>query len=507
MRVPTRRSLLAITLLVGTMLGAAGCEAYPWLVFSDQTGVPRSGTLFPLGDPFTEDLVEARTYTNGTSVTTVTYAIGDANRLPLAIDFNGDGVVDPVVSYGDSQAVIQILLSRDSTDGADPIGLSLDSKRDMAQLSDVAVGDMDGDGYLDIVGGAQDAVWYFHHPSSGVTTNMRDWGNADPNDPLRERIDASTEEIDNTELLNMIIQAVGPQVNLDDYVVTVESLYTNVEVADIDGDGFNDVVTSRSFTIDMTPRPDAPVEPLQILDGDVAILRNPGAARDGNDWSFISVGSHERQLRTDRDGAAGLLVYDMDGDGLLDVVSSARRDNNVQVAWFRNPGGLLATENSWTQYRIGSIRDCWAIDVADVTSDGWPDVVATGGEQQQMVLFEHPGVAFPNDRFEYEWDSHVLATFESYEPRDLKVLDVDNDRELEIVMGGTAGAVRYFEPPADPRDEWTAYEVLTIDTGGDVGYLGYGDMDGDNDVDIVATVNATEGNDCRTIWIRNYLAQ
>ena len=75
------------------------------------------------------------------------------------------------------------------------------------------------------------------------------------------------------------------------------------------------------------------------------------------------------------------------------------------------------------------------------------------------------------------------------------------------MLGGTEGAVRYFEAPANPRHEWTAYEVLTVDAGGDVGYLGYGDMDGDNDVDLIATINATEGNDCRTIWIRNYLAR
>jgi hypothetical protein len=164
--------------------------------------------------------------------------------------------------------------------------------------------------------------------------------------------------------------------------------------------------------IDLTPRGDASVEALQLVDGDVVIFVNPGLAPDGEGWSQVSIGRHERQQRLDRNAAAGLLAYDMDGDGYLDVVSAARDDNNAQIAWFRNPGPPLLTENTWTQYRLGSLRDAWSRDVADVTGDGSPDVIATGAAQMQTMLFVHPGVAFPNDRFEYDWDSYVITTFQ-----------------------------------------------------------------------------------------------
>ena len=47
-------------------------------------------------------------------------------------------------------------------------------------------GDLDNDGFLDIVGGAGDAVYYFHHPSDAPTTDLSKWGNTDPLDDLRE---------------------------------------------------------------------------------------------------------------------------------------------------------------------------------------------------------------------------------------------------------------------------------------------------------------------------------
>jgi len=308
------------------------------------------------------------------------------------------------------------------------------------------------------------------------------------------------------ELAAIIAQAAGPAVNLNDYIVTVEQLYTNVEIADFDNDNDHDVVASRSFVIMLTPRPDTPVEQLQFTDGDVMVFVNPGFAADGNAWTQVSIGKHERQQRLDRDGAAGLLVCDMDGDGYLDVVSSAREDNNAQIAWFRNPGSPLTTANPWTQYRIGSLRDSWALDVADLTGDGWPDVVATGASQMQMVLFEHPGVAFPNDRFDYDWETHVIVTFQSFEPRDLRALDLDNDGVLELVIGGTRGAVRYFERTANPRNEWAAALVVTFASEGDVGLLGFGDLDGDDDLDLVAVVSSSEENESHTVWIRNDLA-
>ncbi len=487
---------------------AAGCapEYRPWWL-GGLWGLPQvAGSVFTAqsGSAFTEVMIQERTFVRGRVVTTVTHRADDMQRRAYLIDFNGDGKVDPVVGYEQEQGgVIQILLSYGPPGVVQFASLTLDGGENRwDRMRDLAVADIDGDGNLDIVAATADGIIYLRHPSSARRTHvLSEWGQ--PEGRL-ELLDQTTEVISADELTALLVQAVGPGGNLDNYLVTVEQGYTSVEIADFDNDGDNDIVASRQLRVKLEPKPDVPVEGIEIVAGSIQLLLNPGGAVNGQDWTSILIGTHERHGTLDREGARDLRAYDLDGDGDLDLISTAAGDENVQVAWFENPGrpGPLDPEVPWVQHRIGSVRGAYTIDVADVTGDGRVDVIATSPTQMQVVLFVQPERVADRG---YDWYATPIINFESYEPRAVKAIDVDNDGTLELVIGGTDGALRYFDPLLGPLEEWQGRMIVNFDPPGDVGLLGYGDLDGDGDADLVAVVAGEDVNSDRVSWIRNEL--
>lgn len=486
-----------------TLAAAVSCapEYRPWWL----GGTPSKGGVFAgvSGAVFSEVLIDDSTFIDGRAVTTVTHVVDDMARRRVPIDFNGDGRVDPVAAYGPSFGVIQIVLSQGAAGSAEFLSLTLDGgDNPWAELLDVAVGDIDGDGRLDLVAATRDGVVYVHHPSSPfTTTDLREWGGESGD---LELIEGTTDTLSGDEQLAIITQALGPTVNLDNYIITVEQGYTNVEIGDFDNDGHNDIVASRRLKMNLEPAPSATVEPIFIVAGSLQVLINPGRTPTGEGWVTAVISQHERHSAFDRDGARGVWAVDLDQDGDLDLVSVADDDINVQVAWFENPGGpgTFDPSGAWTQYRIGSLRGAQALDVADITGDGLVDVVATGPEQTQIKLFAQPATG---PKHPYDWDTATIVTFENFQPLDIKALDVDLDGVLELVVGTNEGALRYFESPADVSDEWRGEIITTFDPAGHVSLLGYGDVDGDGDLDLVAAVDDPQNFTDRLVWVRNEL--
>ncbi len=495
--------------LAATALLVAGCECYPFLPDCGKgTGLTSDtavGGVVSSANGFSEVLIQGRTFVNGSSVRTTTFGVTDKTRTPVGIDFNGDAKIDPVVVYSPTTAggTFQILLSQGAIGSVDFISLTLDGNDRWSKLWDVAVGDIDGDGAWDLIGGSADGVIYLHNPGPGRETVLREWGSELPEN---EFLTGSTNTLTNDQIEEIINDILPPGTDIDDYDINVEQGYTRVEVADFDNDNDNDVISSRRLKITLSPKPGSNVPPLDVIQGELQIFLNPGGAKDGTNWQQVTMGKHERFDELDRQGATTVIPFDMDGDGDLDVVSAARDDINAQIAWFQNPGSAaIADADRWTQWRIGSVRDSYSLDIGDLTGDGKPDVVAVGAKQQQVLLFVQPA---EGPRRDYDWDSAPIITFETFFPLDVKILDIDRDGQFELVVGGTEGALRYFEAPADPLDKWTGTDIITFKPGGEVGLLGFGDLDADGDLDLIAALNDTESDndvDDRVTWLQNDL--
>jgi hypothetical protein len=498
------RILPNLTLAAVTL---AGCDTYAWLPGGGRTagaGVDAAvGDVVSSANGFSEVLIQGRTFVNGNSVKTVTYGVTDKTRTPVGIDFNGDAKIDPVVVYspGTNGGVFQILLSKGPLGQVDFSYLTLDGNDRWSKLFDVAVGDIDGDGAWDLVGASGDGVVYLHNPGPGRVTVLREWGS---NNPDLEFLSGSTTSLTKDELEALLQDLLPAGTSLADYEVAITQGYNRVAIGDFDNDNDNDIVATRRLNINLTPRPGSNLPPVELITGEMQLFLNPGGAKDGSNWQLVTIGQHERYVELDRQNATAVIPFDMDGDGDLDLVSAARDDINAQIAWFENPGaGAIGETGRWTQWRIGSVRDAFSVDIADLTGDGRADVVAVGAKQQQIILFQQPA---EGPRRDYDWDSSVLVTFESFFPLDIRALDIDNDGRLELVVGGTNGALRYFESPGDPHGTWEGHDIVTFDPPGEVSLLGFGDLDADGDLDVVAAINdTTTENDTadRVTWIRN----
>src|SRR5690606_12326919 len=99
----------------------------------------------------------------------------------------------------------------------------------------------------------------------------------------------------------------GPQRIVSNEAVQVSSVF----VADLDGDGDNDIISGGAG----------------IYDSDVSWYANDG---QGN---F----SAQRVISADVQGTDSVFAADLDGDGDLDVLSASRNDN--KVAWYENVDG------------------------------------------------------------------------------------------------------------------------------------------------------------------------
>jgi chitodextrinase len=174
-----------------------------------------------------------------------------------------------------------------------------------------------------------------------------------------------------------------------------------------------------------------------------------------------------------------LAVADLDGDGDLDLFQGS--------GWLRNDAG------TWTRISVTDLignnapyDDADRVRLADLDGDGDLDAVVgllfeTAAVPVDMVWLEHP--ADP----EQEWPLHVVAPG-VWGGFSLSVEDMDNDGDPDIVLGEHVGLTRLliFENNGDASG-WTQHVADPGGTGIDHhdGALAV-DFDGDGDFDIVS---------------------
>ncbi len=402
------------------------------------------------------------------------------NGLDLA-DVNGDGFPDLLVNY-EFRGRIRVVLHPGEDLARDRFWPAIDAGY-FPNAESAAVGDLDGDGAVEIV--VVQGIEHHGDPSSvrilwGEKGSPR-WRDGGP---------------------------LPASLGLGQYL--------DVEAADVDGDGFLDIVVGgRAARLAGGRRTTQALEGL-VRTG-LRWFRNPrGDGRDPRDpeaWALFPIDP-------EAPSGHGFVLADLDGDGLLDlVVNNAdwdTLDEEEAVLVYRNPGpgSLSLPWPALVLYRSPEFYGKEQVAVADLDGDGRLDVVAQAEGAVHLFWNWSDGgdLRFEHERIEklppLRWRSRPVA-----------VADLDGDGHLDIVG---ASIHRDGILPRDIAALWWLQQTAegwiphVIKWG--TGFVGLGtfngekwdrivplDVDGDGDLDLVA--NVEEMNRLRSllavVWFEN----
>src|SRR5690554_6642400 len=148
-----------------------------------------------------------------------------------------------------------------------------------------------------------------------------------------------------------------------------------------------------------------------------------GGFRDGGLVWYENPSWNKLVISEDRGFSTDMEVYDMDGDGDLDVVAVIARGQNPEggtLAWFENP--------NWEKHIIETTTSFHDIELADFDGNGLVDIVARdqgafGGSADTIYIYlQNEGL---------DWEKHKIVCPDG---EGLKVGDINGNGLPDIIV-------------------------------------------------------------------------
>lgn len=356
----------------------------------------------------------------------------DKPLYPEIADIDGDGNPDIVVASGDgpNEGVYWYEAPDDPTEGnwtRHTVDNNTLSNLDNPHA--ITIIDMDNNGLDDIISGghhSNETAWYNRTTADGKSS----W---------------TKHIIDNSTAL--------------DYV-------HNTDAGDVDGDGDIEV-----FVVSEVP-------------GELYMYQQNVSGNSTGAWNRTTI---DNTLT----GAFRVYLEDIDGDTDLDVVSVGYLKHYYY--WYENPG--------WAKHQINEaeVNDSRSGEPFDVDMDGDLDIVAVDTDDNEAMWYEQNS----SDPTGY-WAEHMVD--DSIDtPFDMAVADINGDGINDIVVtefiyGGSADGNVWWYNTTDPTGTWTKHHVGTV-----LGprNLNIYDLDEDGDLDIIVGDTGVWGIVGKLVWFVN----
>jgi len=404
-------------------------------------------------------------------------------RTVAAADFDNDGDLDVLTGREGSGNQLAIwenqLLHRNmefSATGANVGEVSAN------RVYDVAFGDLDGDGDLDVIGcegygSSEKEVFAWENPSSPWTTGWTRYkvGDADANVYAGVRV----ADLDRDGDLDLVTGDFGNKVNIwQNDGTPFDGTWTKVAagspaadvyavaVGDVDNDGWLDIVSLDS----------------EEGAGGYNLYgwENDGTPFTGGAWTGYDLGST---------AAIGdsLALGDLDNDGWLDIITG---DQDGTIAGWENDGTPWGSWGSSVQFGDKGTDRVDTLHIADLDGDGWLDFIS--GDEGSAYAWENDGTPWG------AWSDNQVGDTIGW-IFGIAAGDLDRDGDVDLVTGDDDFQVNTWENDGSPFDGyWTGTVVkdFVSSPGYIYGGVEVGDVDNDGDLDILSG----DGNADVYIW-------
>ena len=311
----------------------------------------------------------------------------------------------------------------------------------------VHVGDIDGDGDLDVVAALYNdnqVAWYENDgtPSNGGWTHhiVKDYSGNGIEDLFVADID------DDGDLDIISADGSGDKIlyHINDGTPGNGVWSTNTVISGSDADGAMSV-----HVADIDTDGDLDIVAALFMTSHVVWIENDGSPNNGG-WT-----SHDVVSSSSSKESYDVTVADIDGDGDLDILEA---DQTNKIYWYENDG--TPDDGTWSMTKIkGGLTDAHVVATADLDNDGDIDVIS--GAYTANKISWHLNDGEPEDAV---WTTYEIGT--PTKPTSLFPVDIDYDGDIDIISSTdqSSGKVKLYLNDGTPDAGWTSSNICLLYT-------------------------------------------